>query len=129
MVRLGRLAEGGIAPSLFALVERGARLRSELARSLRGQVELRFTEVGVPVTISFEASDILVEDGPATQAALVVSGRLADVVLLTSVPLLRGVPRPTNPRGRRALRRLANKQVRMEGSLVLGRRLLELLSV
>lgn len=92
-------------------------------------MELRFTEVEVPVTISFEESDILVEDGPAARAVLVVSGRLADVVLLTSVPLLRGVPRPTNARGRRALRRLANKHVRMDGSRVLGRRLLELLSV
>jgi len=128
-VRLGRLVEGGIAPSLFALVERGARLRPELAAGLRGQVELRFNEIQVPVNISFDPGVIVVQDGPATRAALVVSGRLADIVLLTSVPLARGVPRPTNPRGRRALRLLAKKTVRMEGSRVLGRRLLELLSV
>ena len=81
------------------------------------------------MTISFEEGEIMVEDGPAAQAALVVTGRLADVVLLTSVPLVRGVPRPTNARGRRALKRLADKSVRMDGSRVLGRRLLELLSV
>jgi hypothetical protein len=129
VVRLGPLADGGIAPSLFALVERGARLRPELAAGLRGQVELRFTEVEVPVTILFGENDIRVEDGPATDPALLVAGRLADVVLLTSVPLTRGVPRPTNPRGRQALRRLADKRVRMEGSRLLGRRLLELLTV
>jgi hypothetical protein len=96
---------------------------------MRGQVELRFAEVEVPVTVSFGETDILVEDGPAAHPALVVSGRLSDVVLLTSVPLVRGVPRPTNPRGRRALRSLTNKRVRMEGSRLLGRRLLELLTV
>ncbi len=83
----------------------------------------------MPVTVSFEEGEIMVEDGPAPAAALVVTGRLADVVLLTSVPLVRGVPRPTNARGRRALKRLADKSVRMDGSRVLGRRLLELLSV
>jgi hypothetical protein len=100
-----------------------------LARGLRGQVELRFSEIVLPVSISFDGDQILVRDGPAANAALVVSGRLPDVVLLTSVPLVRGVPRPTSARGRRALRSLTSRRVRMQGSRVLGRRLLELLSV
>lgn len=128
-VRLGALAEDGIAASVFPLVERGCRLRPQLAAQLQDEVELRFEEGYVPVRIAFGEAEVLVEDASAVDPAVVLSGRLPDVVLLTAVPLARGVPRPTSARGRRALSHLARGRVRLEGSRVVGRRLLALLSV
>ena len=41
-IRLGRTLRGGIAPSIYGLVERGLLKRPELAGAVRGRVQLRF---------------------------------------------------------------------------------------
>src|ERR1700738_5201958 len=61
-VRLGALVDDGIAPSVYALVERGATRRPDLARAARGVVELRFDEDLAAVRIHFGEREILVED-------------------------------------------------------------------
>jgi len=131
-VRLGHQAEGSIAPALFALVERGAARSPEAARQLRGRVELRFDEGYPPVTVAPESSGGLVvedarQDGPAP--GLVVAGPLPAVLELATVPRAGGLPSLRHPRGRAALASLARGGVRLEGSKLLGRRLLALIEL
>jgi hypothetical protein len=131
-VRLGRVAENGISPSMFGLVEHGARKRPALAQELRGLVEIRFHERFAPVRLKFAQDEILVEDGGDDSEArpdLVISGSLPDIVQSASAPLAAGIPKFTDPRGRAALKRVANRRVRMQGSTRLAQRLLKLLEL
>ena len=132
VVRLGHQAEGSIAPAFFALVERGATRSPKAARQLRGRVELRFDEGYPPVTVTPEADGgLLVEDahddGPAPD--LVVAGALPEVLGLATAPRAGGLPSFRDPRGRAALATLARGGVRLEGSKLLGRRLLALIEL
>ena len=120
-VRLGELAEGGLAPAIMAIVERGVNRRPDQARALDMEVELRMEERYPPVRIVFGPDGGLVEDGPAQAPALRVSGALADLVALLVTPLLGGVPSPMNARGRAALGMLASGRVRIQGGLGLVR--------
>jgi hypothetical protein len=132
-VRLGRMVEDGVAPSIFGLIERGIAREPELAARMRGRVVFRFAEGFSPLRIHFRPRSVVIEDGDARKPDLVISGRLPDIVHFTTVPTLggrlHGVPDPRRPRGRRALSRLASGRVRIEGDRVLGRRLLRLLAV
>ena len=132
-VRMGRMASNGIAASMYGLVERGAVKRPAIVRSLRGEVEIRFAEDFAPVRVAFEEDGILVEDnleeGNGTKPDLVIQGSLPDIVQLAAAPLVGGVPKPTHPRGRSALARVASRKVRIEGSALLARRLLKLLEI
>jgi hypothetical protein len=128
-LRLGTLDPGGIAPTVFALIERGVERRPNLARRVRGRIELRFDEEISPARIHFAGSEIVIEDGRWHEADLVVSGRLPDIARLTASPLVGGVPNPATRRGRAALARLANGRVRIAGDRALGRRLLALLEL
>jgi hypothetical protein len=132
-VRLGRMVEDGVAPSIFGLVERGISREPELAGEMRGRVVFRFAEDFSPLRITFRPRSVVVEDGDSRRPDLVIEGRLPDIVHFATVPTLRGrlhgVPDPRRPHGRRALRRLASGRVRIEGDRVLGRRLLRLLAV
>jgi hypothetical protein len=132
-VRLGRMVEDGVAPSIFGLIERGIARDPELAAQMRGGVVLRFAEEFSPVRIYFRPRSVVVEDGDSRKPDLVISGRLPDIVHFATVPTLKGrlhgVPDPRQSRGRRALKRIASGRVRVEGDRVLGRRLLRLLAV
>lgn len=132
-VRLGRMVEDGVAPSIFGLIERGIAREPGLAAMMRGRVVFRFAERFSPIRITFGARSVVVEDGDARRPDLVIEGSLPDIVHFATVPTLsgrlHGVPDPRQPRGRKALRRLANGRVRIEGDRVLGRRLLRLLAV
>lgn len=131
-VKLGQIAHNGICASMFGLLERGAGLRPKVARGLRGDVVLRFTEDFAPIRIQFDGGAILVEDvrdGDEPDADLVITGSLVDIVQLASAPLIGGVPKPTTKTGRAALARMAVRQVRIEGSPLLARRLLKLLEI
>jgi hypothetical protein len=132
-VRLGRMVEDGVAPSIFGLIERGIAREPDLAARMRGRVVFRFTEDFSPLRITFRPRSVIVEDGDVRKPDLVIAGRLPDIVHFATVPTLRGrlhgVPDPRQPRGRRALRRLASGRIRVEGDRVLGRRLLRLLAV
>jgi hypothetical protein len=116
-VRLGTLADGGLAPAIMAIVERGVIRRPERARALGIEVELRMEESYPPVRISFGDDVVLVEDGPAQAPALRISGALSDLVALLVAPLLGGVPSPIDARGRAALGMFASRRVRIEGGL------------
>ena len=132
-VRLGRMVENGVAPSIFGLLERGIAREPELAAKMRGRIVFRFDEDFSPLRIQFKPRSVVVEDGDSRKPDLVIAGRLPDIVHFATVPTLRGrlhgVPDPRQPRGRKALRRLADGRVRIEGDRVLGRRLLRLLAV
>jgi len=129
-ITLGRVAENGISPSLFGLVEHGAQRRPELARELRGVVEIRFHERFAPVRLAFGERGVLVEDGDGSgRPDLVIKGSLPDIVQLSSAPLVGGVPKLTDTRGRAALKRVVGRRVTMEGDRKLGRRLLRLLEL
>ena len=132
-VRLGRMVEDGVAPSIFGLIERGIAREPSLAAEMRGLVVFRFAEDFSPLRITFKSRSVVVEDGDSRKPDLVIEGSLPDIVHFATVPTLRGrlhgVPDPRQPRGRKALRRLADGRVRIEGNRVLGRRLLRLLAV
>lgn len=127
-VRLGSVDPDGVAPVLHAIVARGVERRPPLARSIEGEVELRFDEVSVPVRIVFDGAEVLVEDGSSGAADVIVSGRLPDVAQLLVTPAKGAIPLPTDPAGRNALGRLATQRVRIEGRRMLARKLLALLA-
>src|SRR5215218_4024480 len=130
-VKLGHQAPNGVAAGLLALVERGAAKRPRVARELRGRVEIRFDEDYAPVRLAFDELEVLVEDGNGRRwsSDLVIEGSLPDVIQLATAPLVGGVPRPTNKRGRAALATVAARRVRIEGSPLLARRVMKLLEV
>lgn len=128
-LRLGRTLRGGIAPSIYALVERGVLKRPEQARLVRGRVQLRFRDSYPPVSMVFAEKDIEVADGEIERPNLTVSAELADVVLLTTAPLRMGLPSPANARGRAVLQKMARGQIRLSGDLGLARAMLELMRI
>lgn len=126
------MAPNGIAASIYGLVELGKTRRPELARELRGRVELRFREDFAPVRLNFAADGVLVEDAEdqnGWKPQLVISGSLPDIIQLTAAPLFAGLPKLTDPRGRAALASMAGGKVKIEGSATLARRLLKLLEI
>jgi len=129
-VRLGQTVANGIAPSMFALLDRGVQRRPQLAPRLQGKVVIRFREEIAPVRISFGRRVIRVEDGDLRSADLVVTGSLPHVVQLTVTPMGRfGIPDFRDTRGRAALLRVATGRVRLGGDLALARRMLEMMAV
>jgi hypothetical protein len=132
-VRLGRMVEDGVAPSIFGLIERGIAREPDLAAQMRGRVVFRFEEDFSPIRVHFKPRSVVVEDGDSRKPDLVIAGRLPDIVHFATVPTLggrlHGMPDPRRAPGRRALGRIASGRVRIEGDRVLGRRLLRLLAV
>jgi hypothetical protein len=130
-VKLGHQAPNGIAAGLVALVERGAAKRPRIARELRGRVEIRFAEDYAPVRVHFDDDHVLVEDGNGKRwsSDLMIEGSLPDVIQLATAPLVGGLPKPTDRRGRAALATVAARRVRIDGSPRLARRVMKLLEV
>ena len=104
-VRLGRMVEDGVAPSIFGLIERGIAREPSLAAQMRGRVVFRFAEDFSPMRITFRARSVVVEDGDSRNPDLLIEGRLPDIVHFATVPTLQGrlhgVPDPRQPRGRK----------------------------
>lgn len=131
-VRLGHLADDSIAASVYVLVCHGVALRPQLAHSMQASIVLRFPDGYSPVRIDFRGDEIKVgddEDGDDRAHDLEITGRLGDVNALIAAPLAGGLPKPTTPRGRAAIGRLADGRVEFDGPLRLARKLLKLLAV
>lgn len=128
-VELGETRSDGIAPSMFAMLERGVGRNPSLAAELRGTVAIRFDEEIAPLRITMDGTVIRVEDGDLRAPDVTVSGRLAHVVQLTITPMRLGLPDPRDSRGRAALMRVASRRVRINGDFALARKLLEMLAV
>jgi hypothetical protein len=132
-VKLGYVDPNGISPSLYVLIERGAGRRPRILTGMRGSVELRFNEKFTPVRIDFSDGQVLVEDAREDddrgRPDLVIQGSLPDIVQLAAAPLVGGVPKVTDKRGRAAIARMAGRRVKIEGSPLLARRLLKLLEI
>jgi hypothetical protein len=140
VLRLGHLADDGIAPSVYVLIERGAARRPGVARAARGVAELRFSEAIAAVRIVFGDGEIVVEDaganggggatgGRAPEPDLVVAGRLPDIIKLTTAPMVAGVPSPIDRRGRAVLGHLARGRIQVRGDRALGRQLMALMAL
>jgi hypothetical protein len=128
-VELGELSQGGVAPAIMAIVERGAGRRPELARGLTAEVELNIEERYPPVRIVFAGESIRVADGPADEPDLRVTGALPDLVSLMVAPLVGGLPNPMASKGRAALGMVALRRVKVEGRLTLLRRFLGVIRI
>jgi hypothetical protein len=128
-VRLGRTDRNGIAPSFFALLERGIEREPALAVRLRGRVAFRFVEDISPMRVHFRARSVLVEDGDFRRPDVAVVGRLPDIIRFAATPSVRGVPNPARAGGRQAIASYARGRVRLEGDRKLARGLLRLLSL
>jgi hypothetical protein len=128
-VRLGLLAERGVAPAIMAIVERGVRRRPALASALRAEIEINLKEGYPPVRIVFGDRLVLVEDGHAVAPDIRVKGTLPDLISLLVTPLWAGLPNPINSRGRAAIGMVALRRVQIEGRLGLMRRLLAVIRV
>ena len=126
---LGSLSQGGLAPAILAIVERGVSRRPALASGVRAEVQLDFDEGYPPVRVVFASQHVLVEDGVATAPDLRVSGALPDLVSLMMTPHLGGLPNPIAARGRAALGMIVLRRVRIQGRLGLLRRLLRVIAV
>ena len=128
-LRLGATTAEGIAPTVYALLERGAERRPKLAREMDGRVDLHFSEDIAPVRIAFSRGEITVEDGAWDDADFRVTGRLPHIVHLSTTPKVGGMPNPARSDGRAALARLTRGEVRLVGDRALGRKLLRLLEL
>jgi hypothetical protein len=128
------MAPNGVAASMYAMVERGVGRRPGIARSIHGTVEFRFREDFAPLRMTFTRDEVWIDDvveheEDPDKPGLVISGSLADIVQLTAVPQIGGIPRPTHKSGRAALARIVNGKVRIEGNPLTARRLLRLLEI
>ncbi len=123
-VRLGPLTHGGIAPSLFVLVERGAGRSPGMAAATRGEVVLAFDEGYPPVSIRFGEEGIEVGEEPSETPDVTISGSLPALSALLVTPLFGGVPR-----SREGLARLARREIRISGRRGLARRLIALIAL
>ncbi|MDQ3572632.1 MAG: hypothetical protein M3383_07215 [Actinomycetota bacterium] len=128
-VALGRTHRDGIGASIYALIERGVARRPDIARQLQGKLVIRFREPYIPTRVTFGNGVIRVEDGDFLRPNVIVSGRLPDIVLLTTAPLRMGLPDPMDPRGRVALQRIAAGRVRLGGDPRMARGLLEMMRI
>jgi hypothetical protein len=128
-VKLGDIREGGVAPAIMAIVDRGAAQRPELARDMQAEIELNIEERYPPVRIVFDNGAVLVEDGSAKAPDLRVTGTLPDLVSLMIAPLVGGVPNPMAAKGRAALGMVALRRVKVEGRLALLRRFLGVIRI
>ena len=96
----GTLIDGGLAPAIMAIVERGVRRRPAAARALNAEVELNLEAPYPPVRILFGQRRVLVEDGASVEPDLRISATLADLVHMMVTPLLGGMPSPVHAHGR-----------------------------
>jgi hypothetical protein len=113
----------------LALIERGLEQRPAVAAGLRGRAVFRFAEEIEPLRITFRARSVVVEDGDLRKPDLVIAGRMADIVNLTTAPHWRGLPKPLTRTGRAALRSVTRGQVKVAGNRGLARGILRLLSM
>jgi hypothetical protein len=128
-VTLGTVEEGGVAPAIMAIVDRGVQQRPQLARGLRAEIELNIEDRYPPVRIIFAEEVVRVEDGSAQAPDLRVSGTLPDLVSLMVAPVVGGVPNPMAAKGRAALGMVALRRVKVEGRLPLLRRFLGVIRI
>ena len=125
-MNLGSVASGTVAPAIAAVVERGVRLRPELAGE-PGRIRLRFRE-GWPSVLIVLGERVIVCDDETSPVDVEIEATLPDLVALLNTPLTVGVPNPIRRDGRAALSLLRGR-VQIDGIRTTARRLLQLLSL
>src|SRR5436305_15147511 len=78
-VELGRVAAGGLAPAIMAIVDRGVHRRPEMARRLHAEIELNLADVYPTERIQFREDRVLVEDGDVSSPSLRTNATLPDM--------------------------------------------------
>lgn len=96
-----------------------------------GNVVFRFAEGFAAARVSFGAEGVVVEDAEAgaDPPDLTISGRLPDIIHLTTAPTWRGLPKLTDRQGRAAIAHVARRRVTISGERRLARSLLALLAL
>ena len=130
---LGPTGERSLAATVYGLLDRGARLRPDIAAQLDGCVVVTFSDGGhADVRIDCHDGRIAVCDAALAgggEPDLEIRASLHDFVVLLGAPLTRGFPKPTDRRGRAALARIADGRVDFIGSIALARRFMRVMSV
>jgi hypothetical protein len=126
-VTLGQVGSRSIAVAVFALVDRAAAMRPDLAARLEGCIRLRFQEGYDPVLITAGAEIVVCDDDHSAADAEIAAG-LHHLSALILTPHAGGVPVPWRREGRAALGQVARGEVRISGSRAVARKLLSLLS-
>ena len=125
-MHLGSVAAGTVTPAIAAVVERGVRLRPDLAAA-PGRIRLRFHEGWPPVLIVL-GDRVIVCDNETSPVDVEIRATLPDLVALLSTPLTGGIPNPMRREGRTAIGLLRGR-VEIDGIRGTARRLLQLLSL
>ena len=128
-VELREVGDRSVAATVYGLIDRGVTLRPDVAAATKGTVRITFAEGFAPVLIRFGGDVIQVADAKAGDGRPGGHRRPTRPRALVSAPLTGGVPKPTSSAGRAALARMADGRVDFSGTLTLGRRLLQLMSV
>ncbi len=128
-MKLGRLQEGGVAPAIMAIVDRGVSRRPHLAGGFDAEIELDMGSPYPTVRIAFHSGTVVVEDAEAERPDLRITGELPDLVSLMVMPHVRGVPNPMDARGRAALGLLASRRLKVVGKLGMLRRFVALIEL
>lgn len=114
---------------MYALLDRGADRRPEVARSISGSVLFDFEEGFAPLLVCFEPDLICVSDEDSEDPDLRVIGPLPGVIHFATAPQLRGIPNPARVQGRAAIASFASGRVRVEGDFGIARKLVRLLAL
>lgn len=128
-VKLGPLVEGGLAPAILAIVERGTRRRPALARAREAEVELSVREGYLPVRIAFEEGAVLVEDGPAIAPRSAGRWRVGGSHAAAGSPEPGGGSAADGRPGRSAVAMVASRRIRVSGRIGLLRRFLSVIRI
>jgi hypothetical protein len=117
----------GLAELLGGLIRQNLARDPARARLLRpALVAIEATDAEVAVTIRIEPGLVVLAEGQATRPHLAIRGPSAELLALTSAPLLGGYPHPLHLDGRRALRDVLTGRVRVRGLASHPRRLARL---
>jgi hypothetical protein len=114
----------GLAELLGELIRQNLIRDPARARLLRPAIiEIEATDAEVAVTIRIEPGLVVLAQGRSSRSDLTIRGTSAELLKLTSAPLLGGYPHPLRLDGRRALRDVVTGRVRVRGLASHPRRL------
>lgn len=109
----------GLAQMLGALIEANLERRPDLGSRLRPAViGISALDAGVAVSIRLGPGEVVVRNGLARGAQVVVGADSDTLVELSSVPLRLGLPDLTTPAGRAVVRKLLTGRLKVRGLLL-----------
>jgi hypothetical protein len=123
-VRFADAEPHGLAELLGGLIRQNLERDPTRAAHLRpALISIEATDAEVAVTIRIEPGRVTLADGHAEHPHLAIRAASAELLALTSAPLLGGYPHPLHLDGRRALKDVLSGRVRIRGLASHPRRL------